>query len=316
VFKARIKATGQVVALKQIVDKKAKNNIFTLPNVREFKFFMKYKHRNILECLGIVSYVRQLCEYMVLEYMDHDLAGLMQHYPDKSLYRLEHLKCIAKQMFEGLQYMHERGVLHRDLKVGNLLLNNDGILKIADFGFARERDINEECGYTNRVCTVWYRPLEVLLGQLHYSTEIDIWGAGCIVAEMFLKYPIFHTPRGRDTEQIKRIMSVCGYPSDEEWDFFRRMDHSWSKLWLRPRWKYPRRLESYIREKAQIPVTDNFVELIVQMLNYDPSKRPTAKQVLESNWFMEEPKACEPWELPKIDGTWHEYECKERTKQK
>ncbi|TPX61589.1 hypothetical protein SpCBS45565_g07231 [Spizellomyces sp. 'palustris'] len=322
VFKARIKHNGQIVALKQIIDKKGKNNIFTVPNMREFRFLMKYRHRNILQCIGMVSYDKpqafgqEVHEYMILEYMDHDLAGLMQHHPDKQLYKLNHLKCIAKQMFEGMHYMHSKGVMHRDLKVGNLLLNNRGELKIADFGFAREKDVYDEKGYTNRVCTVWYRPLEVLLGQLHYGYEIDMWGAGCILAEMFIKYPIFHTSRGRDTEQVKRIFSICGHPTDENWQLYRKMDHSWSKMWLKPKQKYPRRLETYLNEKAVTPVTPMAVDLISSLLSYDPSHRPNAKQALDHPFFTTEtPTPCLPKDLPVVEGSWHEYECKERIKQ-
>ncbi|KAI9100668.1 hypothetical protein DFS34DRAFT_496832 [Phlyctochytrium arcticum] len=322
VYKAHLKSCSKIVALKQIVDKKGKNNIFTVPNMREFRFLMKYRHKNLLECIGMVSYDRpqafgpEVHEYMVLEYMDHDLAGLMQHYPDKSLYQVEHIKCIAKQMLEGMEYMHSMGVMHRDLKVGNLLLNNKGELKIADFGFAREKEVYEERGYTNRVCTIWYRPLEVLLGQLHYSYEIDMWGAGCIIAEMFLKYPIFHTSRGRDTEQIKRIFSICGHPTDEDWDMYRHMDHSWSKMWLRPKQKFARRLESYLTEKAVTPMTPMAIDLISKLLSYNPNARPTVKEALQHPFFTEElPAACLPEELPAIDGSWHEYECKERIKQ-
>ncbi|KNC99688.1 CMGC/CDK protein kinase [Spizellomyces punctatus DAOM BR117] len=322
VFKARIKHNGQIVALKQIIDKKGKNNIFTVPNMREFRFLMKYRHRNILQCIGMVSYDKpqafgqEVHEYMILEYMDHDLAGLMQHHPDKQLYKLNHLKCIAKQMFEGMHYMHSKGVMHRDLKVGNLLLNNRGELKIADFGFAREKDVYDEKGYTNRVCTVWYRPLEVLLGQLHYGYEIDMWGAGCILAEMFIKYPIFHTSRGRDTEQVKRIFSICGHPTDENWQLYRKMDHSWSKMWLKPKQKYPRRLETYLNEKAVTPVTPMAVDLISRLLSYDPSQRPSAKEALDHPFFKTEtPTPCLPKDLPVVEGSWHEYECKERIKQ-
>ncbi|KAI8816521.1 kinase-like domain-containing protein, partial [Fimicolochytrium jonesii] len=291
---------------------------FTVPNLRELTFFQKYHHKNLLQCLGIVSFAKQVHEYLVLEYMDHDLAGLMQHLPDKKVFHLDHLKCIARQLFEGLMYVHERGVMHRDLKVGNLLMNSRGELKIADFGFAKEKQIaDDEDGHTNRVCTVWYRSIEVLLGDTHYGFPLDMWGAGCVLAEMFIKFPLFHTPRGRDSEQVKRILSIIGHPTDSEWAAVQQMEQPWAKMWRVPKTKFPRRLEAYLVEKSAgyVPIPPMAVDLIARLLAFDPSKRPSAREVLSHPFFTTElPGPCHPHEIPVIQGSWHEFECKERVK--
>ena len=97
------------------------------------------------------------------------------------------------QLLEGLFYMHRNNVLHRDMKAANILITKEGILKLADFGLARAfsvRSNGEVNKYTNRVVTLWYRPPELLLGERNYGPPIDMWGAGCIMAEMWTRSPI------------------------------------------------------------------------------------------------------------------------------
>jgi CTD kinase subunit alpha len=127
---------------------------------------------------------------MVFEYMDHDLTGILNN--SVVVYGQEHIKCLARQLFEGLFYLHQRQIIHRDvkgifdlIKGANLLLNNDGYLKIADFGLARRIHIDRDSGepladfeYTNRVVTLWYRSPELLLGSTSYGFEVDLWSAG------------------------------------------------------------------------------------------------------------------------------------------
>ena len=112
--------------------------------------------------------------FMVFEYMEHDLHGLLVH---GVTFSDAHRKSITKQLLRGLAYLHHRSVLHRDLKGSNLLLNNQGTLKIADFGLARTFYKRRMGDYTNRVVTLWYRPPELLLGATQYGSEVDAWGA-------------------------------------------------------------------------------------------------------------------------------------------
>lgn len=93
-----------------------------------------------------------------------------------------------KDLLEGINYLHDRKIVHRDLKTSNLLYSNEGILKICDFGLARKA---AQALMTQEVITMWYRPPELLLGEYHYSVELDIWSVGCIMAELFLKEPLF-----------------------------------------------------------------------------------------------------------------------------
>lgn len=102
----------------------------------------------------------------------------------------EQVKCYMKQLLSGLEHCHTRCAIHRDIKGSNLLLDNSGILKIADFGLATIFDPNCKHVMTSRVVTLWYRPPELLLGATDYDVGVDLWSAGCILAELLAGKPI------------------------------------------------------------------------------------------------------------------------------
>lgn len=100
------------------------------------------------------------------------------------------VKCYMQQLLSGLQHCHDRGILHRDIKGSNLLIDKNGVLKIADFGLANYFSPNKKRPLTSRVVTLWYRAPELLLGATNYGVGIDLWSAGCLLAEMFSGKPI------------------------------------------------------------------------------------------------------------------------------
>ena len=100
------------------------------------------------------------------------------------------VKCYMQQLLRGLEHCHNRGVLHRDIKGSNLLIDNDGNLKIGDFGLATFFRANQKQPLTSRVVTLWYRPPELLLGSTDYGAAADLWSSGCILAELFAGKPI------------------------------------------------------------------------------------------------------------------------------
>lgn len=185
VYKARNLETGAFVALKRIRMEGEKDG-FPVTAMREIKLLQSLRDENVVRLhemmvsKGELPFWKQsLYEgsvYMVLEYMDHDLTGLLAH-PEVT-FSPSNLKSLNHQMLSGLAYLHQRSILHRDMKGSNILLNALGELKLADFGLARVYHKRKRNDYTNRVITLWYRSPELLLGETVYGPEVDMWSAG------------------------------------------------------------------------------------------------------------------------------------------
>ncbi|KAK5048771.1 serine/threonine protein kinase, CMGC, CDC2/CDK subfamily, partial [Cryomyces antarcticus] len=171
-------------------------------------------------------------------------------------------------LFEGLDYLHRRGVLHRDIKAANILVSNTGQLKLADFGLARFYAKRQKLDYTNRVITIWYRSPELLLGETKYGPAVDIWSAACVLVEIFTKHAIFPGDGG-EINQLDKIYNVLGTPMRAEWPDIVEMQ--WFEL-LRPAQKLP----STFADKYRDRVTPEAFELLCAMFLYDPAARPSA----------------------------------------
>ena len=275
VFKAIHVYTKELAALKKIRMEGEKDG-FPVTAVREIKLLQSLKHDNVV-CLQEVMVENNDC-FMVFEYLSHDLTGLLNH----PTFKLEqaHKKHLAKQLFDGLSYLHRRGVLHRDIKAANILVSNTGQLKLADFGLARFFSKHGKPDYTNRVITIWYRPPELLLGETQYGPAVDIWSAACVMIEIFTRHAIFPGDGG-EINQLDKIYNVLGTPTLTEWPGL--ADMAWFHL-LRPTEKRP----NTFAEKYQERVSPSAFELLQAMLQYDPSKRPTAGDVLEHPYFTTE----------------------------
>ena len=163
-------------------------------NYREVKILQLLNHENIVNlieicrCRSAQLHKHSASFYLVFDFCEHDLAGLLSN--RKVEFTLGEIKSVMKQMFNGLYYIHANKIIHRDMKAANVLITKKGVLKLADFGLARAFSL-ERSGkpnrYTNRVVTLWYRPPELLLGERNYGPSVDMWGAGCIMAEMWTR---------------------------------------------------------------------------------------------------------------------------------
>lgn len=120
--------------------------------------------------------------FLVLEYMDHDLAGL---FASQAKFSLPEIKCITRQLLEGVEYLHNQKILHRDIKPANILLNDRGEMKLADFGLGRK--FIDYKALTFRVVTLWYRAPELHMKYRKYDYKIDVWSIGCVFAEFFIR---------------------------------------------------------------------------------------------------------------------------------
>lgn len=244
---------------------------------------------------------------MVFEYMDHDLTGLM----DTPTVRFSEaqVKCYMIQLLSGLEYCHRHEVLHRDIKGSNLLIDNNGNLKIADFGLARpygERGRK----YTNRVITLWYRPPELLMGANEYGPSVDMWSVGCLLAELLTRKPLF--PGKDESEQLERIFHVVGSPNERSWPNWRSLPQAQLVADTR---MYPPQLERYFKKLAThhgAPKSPAVIDLLTCMLRLDPVHRISAADALSHKWFQEEPYACRKDELPKHTESNHEFQAKRR----
>lgn len=304
VYKAIHVYTGGMVALKKI-RMEGERDGFPVTAIREIKLLQSLNHVNIVPLLEVMV-ERNDC-FMVFEYLAHDLTGLLNH-PSFALTDA-HKKHLAKQLFEGLDYLHRRGVLHRDIKAANILVSKTGVLKLADFGLARFYQKRQNQDYTNRVITIWYRSPELLLGETQYGPAVDIWSAACVLVEIFTRHAIFPGDGG-EINQLEKIYQVLGTPSRSEWPGI--VDLQWYEL-LRPN----QRITSTFAEKFRERVSPDAFELLQAMFLYDPANRPTAADVLEHAYFTsEEPAPAQVVELAELDGDWHEFESKALRKEK
>uniref|UniRef100_A0A0K0CTJ9 Protein kinase domain-containing protein n=1 Tax=Angiostrongylus cantonensis TaxID=6313 RepID=A0A0K0CTJ9_ANGCA len=282
VFKARCKKTGKMVALKKILMENEKEG-FPITALREVKMLQQLKHENITDLIEVCSSKATAFNrdrstfYLVFAFCEHDLAGLLSN--NKIKISLVHIKTMMKHLFNGLWKIHRSKILHRDMKAANVLLSRDGILKLADFGLARPFYMGHPRQlYTNRVVTLWYRPPELLLGDRQYTTSIDMWGAGCIMAELWTRSPIMQG----DTEQkqLTMICNLCGSIDKDSWEkvelpLFERMELPSGQPRI-----LPQRMKAYIKVNFGY-VDDLAVCLIDELLALDPSKRLEAEKALD-----------------------------------
>ncbi|KAK3142231.1 hypothetical protein QOZ80_4BG0343930 [Eleusine coracana subsp. coracana] len=282
VYRARDKRTGEIVALKKVKMEKEREG-FPLTSLREINILLSFHHPSIVDVKEVVVGSSLDSIFMVMEYMEHDLKGVMETM--KQPYTQSEVKCLMLQLLEGVKYLHDNWVLHRDLKTSNLLLNNRGELKICDFGLSRQYGSPLK-PYTQLVVTLWYRAPELLLGTKEYSTAIDMWSVGCIMAELLAKEPLFNGKN--ELEQLDKIFRTLGTPNEKIWP-------GYSKL---PGVKVNFVKQPYNRLRDKFPaasfsgrpiLSEAGFDLLNSLLTYDPDKRISADEALQHKWFSEVP---------------------------
>ncbi|KAH8329652.1 hypothetical protein KR074_006372 [Drosophila pseudoananassae] len=311
VYKARDNHTNDMVALKKVRLEHEKEG-FPITAVREIKILRQLNHRNIVNLHEIVTDKQDAVEfrkdkgsfYLVFEYMDHDLMGLLES--GMVDFNEENNASIMKQLLDGLNYCHKKNFLHRDIKCSNILMNNRGKVKLADFGLARLYNADDrERPYTNKVITLWYRPPELLLGEERYGPSIDVWSCGCILGELFVKRPLFQA--NAEMAQLETISKICGSPVPAVWP-------NVIKLPLFHTLKQKKTHRRRLREDFEF-MPAQALDLLDKMLDLDPDKRITAEDALRSPWL----KKINPDDMPTPQlPTWqdcHELWSKKRRRQ-
>mmetsp|Transcript_67919 Transcript_67919/g.61054 ORF Transcript_67919/g.61054 Transcript_67919/m.61054 type:complete len:483 (+) Transcript_67919:127-1575(+) len=273
VYKAEDLTTGKFVAIKKI---KLDNNEEGIPatTMREISLLSHLKHPNIVEMDGCLYVNGELC--LVFEYMSCDLKGYLDSLPPNRYLSPSNLKKFTYYLCEGIRFCHTRRILHRDLKPQNILISQDKALKIADFGLGREHGlpIGE---LTHEVVTLWYRPPEILLGKKKYSGACDVWGIGCIMAEMATKVPLF--PGDSEIDQLFQIYRIMGTPNELSWPGIKDLPEYKP---VGPKWK-----RKDLMTELNNKLDKDGIDLLEKSLIYAPNKRITAKQMLNHVWFDE-----------------------------
>ncbi|KAL0958127.1 hypothetical protein HGRIS_000295 [Hohenbuehelia grisea] len=312
VHKAIHKRTNEVVALKRILMHNEKEGM-PVTALREIKILKALNHPcivNLLDMFVVRSNGKDpLSVYMVFPYMDHDLAGLLEN--ERVKLQPSHIKLYMKQLLEGTEYMHRNCILHRDMKAANLLISNNGCLKIADFGLARAFDPNitrggtavldargKERRYTNCVVTRWYRPPELLMGARQYGGEVDMWGIGCVLGEMFMRRPIL--PGTSDLDQLEKIWKLCGTPNQHSWPNYDALPGCEGVKRFND--SHPRRVKS-----AYDTIGPETVDLLDKLLICNPQDRITASEALDHPYFWSDPLPADPKTLPSYEAS-HEFD--------
>ncbi|XP_010021179.1 PREDICTED: cyclin-dependent kinase 15 [Nestor notabilis] len=271
VYKGISRITGQLVVLKVIRLEAAEGMPFTA--IREASLLKHLKHANVVLLHDIIQSKETLT--FVFEYMHTDLAEYMGQHPG-GLHSCN-VMLFMFQLLRGLAYIHQQHILHRDLKPQNLLISCLGELKLADFGLARAKSIPRQT-YSSEVAALWYRPPDVLLGATDYSSDLDIWSAGCIFVEMIQGQPIFEGTSGTH-EQLLKIWEVLGVPAEDTWPGLSKLPN------YNPEWGTLRHLKDFgqlCEGLGRVPAAE---DLASKMLTAFPRGRISAQDALLHSFF-------------------------------
>ncbi|GJM85456.1 hypothetical protein PR202_ga01904 [Eleusine coracana subsp. coracana] len=266
VFRVRDKKADEVVALKKIkIDKKRElEEGFPLTSLREINILLSLHHPSIVDVKEVVVGGHDNDTFMVMEYMEHDLKGVMEAMEQP--YHQSEVKCLMLQLLEGVKYLHDNWVLHRDLKTSNLLLNNRG----KPFS---QQNISQMAP-------------ELLLGAKEYSTAIDMWSLGCIMAELLTKKPLFSGKT--EIAQLNEMFRMLGTPNDEIWPDYSKLPGARAQFVKQPRNRLREKFPA-VSFTGGLTLSESGFDLLNRLLAFDPEKRISADAALNHEWFREVP---------------------------
>lgn len=259
VYKSKDIEKVMVVAIKRIpVD--SENGIpFTA--YREIKVLKRFKHKNLVT-LHDVRYEEGFI-FLVMDYLPYDLTGLLM---SKYNFESKQILGLIYQLCQAVAFLHTKNLVHRDIKASNILIDERGVLKLTDFGLTREQSVY----MTNRVCTLWYRAPELLLGEIKYSAKVDSWSIGILMLEMKLGVPPFKG--NNEATQIKEIMKNLGIPNEK---------YQWSDLFEIHKYKRNENFSDIIKNLYGSFCNDNELQLIKELLALNFKERISPQYALK-----------------------------------
>ena len=266
VYKGINTKTNEYVAIKKM--KKKYTDWDECLSLKEVQALLTLKHSNIVTLNELILQKNEL--NMIFEFIGQNLFEYAKNMNEISEYKIRN---IAFQILQGLAYMHKNNFFHRDMKPENILISGDQV-KLADFGLAR--DINSEPPFTDYVATRWYRSPEVILNCKTYSSPIDIFALGAIIAELYTGEPLF--PGKEASDQMNKICEILGTPNQSDWN-------EGYNLASQIHFKFPqfrgKKLKNVICRAS-----DNAINLLESMLCFNPAKRPSAVKCLQHPFFQ------------------------------
>lgn len=274
VLKARCRHSGEWRAMKQMKLGSSSDEGVPSTAIREVAILKELSHDNIVRLLDVFCKPGELI--LVFELLDSDLKKYMKSLGCKL--QSTQVRDFARQLLSGIEFCHANRIIHRDLKPQNLLIDSAGLqLKIADFGLARAFSLPVP-QYTHEVITVWYRPLEILLGSKLYSVPVDLWGVGCIFAEMATGGPLFAGDSEIDT--VFKIFQKLGTATEAIWPGVSELPDYKPTF---PKWSH--KGWANIRDTL-VQVGPAGIDLLEQLMRYDPRTRISARAALQHPYFQ------------------------------
>ncbi|THY32997.1 serine/threonine protein kinase [Aureobasidium pullulans] len=290
VFQTKLSPSGEDAAIKRVLqDKRFKNRelqimrIVRHPNIVELKAFY-YSNGDRVGLRPFDPPTKSLTQpgqkdevylNLVLEFVPETVYRASRYFNKmKTTMPILEVKLYIYQLFRSLAYIHSQGICHRDIKPQNLLLDpNSGILKLCDFGSAKILIENEP--NVSYICSRYYRAPELIFGATNYTTKIDVWSTGCVMAELMLGQPLFPGESGID--QLVEIIKVLGTPTRDQ---IRTMNPNYMEH------KFPQ-IKPHPFNKVFRKADPSAIDLISKLLEYTPTQRLSAIEAMVHPFFDE-----------------------------
>lgn len=267
--KTKIEQKVAVKFFNQLNDKKMKYVEIDYTSMREAAILKSLDHPNIVKLKEIIFNQKGFA--MIFEYCPLNLRQFIKRNPS---IKDSELKSLSRQIISGMNYLHSSCILHRDLKPDNILLDPKDVIKLADFGLARQlaQPFRE---YSNSILTLYYRAPELCYGETQYSLGVDMWSIGCTLAEIVLGEPLFKSIS--EVDLLFSIHATLGKPSEDDAEMFREISKRKGAKITMPNIKQTRTVRGLLKDKAH----EGFIDMIERILRYDPQARPTCAELLK-----------------------------------